>query len=780
MKLKGTIQYLLTCLAMAGGLLPLDAQMTTYDYPEGTRKSQFYSVEVSRGDTTQPSFVHVTECPDGPFAEHKIWITEQDRSISFTNFNFSGDPVRVTVTKRFGTRAHDVEITPRRYGILINSFDGRSVTFTMERPEYVSVRFVCDDNTDEYNNIRNGMMVFADQPEVNAPEPGDPGVEVYGPDSKLAGAGTIYFPPGIYNLFDRLPDGRLILHDDQSVYIAGGAYVYGTLFGAGTHNVMVSGRGVLSGARHEFHYDGMRQLAEFDPSNTILNIHRGSCHTIEGVTLVESVNHTLVVPRNSLVKDVKFISWACNNDGLRSGDDCVIDHVFMKLCDDYFYATTNALITRSVLWPMFNGGILQLGWGANTAGGTRFLHNEIINPEWDWIGSNTGFVASQVKPGANISDLLVEDLHIDGNINALVHLDYATVPGRQYRFDGSIHDFTFRNIEVDGRQIWYSSRGWDDYERLESQLSDDYNIDPDNPAVMGRSIIRGMENSVGEVVWVENITFENLKINGEWVTRKNHHKYFDIDPKTTRNIRFITDPAITSADRPGPTSVVAYSGRRIGASPNREVVRPAKKSGWLSAGEQLTFTIDLPEPGEYEIRYGVVPIHGPASISISNDYQKSENILVEGIDGNAYRNIKRILPNRALLKKGKQKVRLRVESGTCIPDLLEIVPASEEEGTPEYRVFTHWHGVLRKGPTNWKAAELGYRMENDTVYFSHRRNDLTGHTVSLFDLKGNLVAETTMTGRRTPLPLTGLEGGPYTAVLTDRKSYWAAKQIVIY
>ena len=355
--------------------------------------------------------------------------------MSFINFSFDGNPVQISVTKMWGTAANDVEILPKRYGVNIDYFDGKTVKFTLERPEYVSVRFVCDDNTDEFNNIKNGLMIFADLPEENVPNIGDEGVSVYGKNCDLLNSKVIYFPPGVHNLFDLLPNGMINLHDNQSLYIPGGAYVYGTVNGSASVNARIFGRGVISGFKHKFHYDGMSQLIEMDPSSHRINTKRGRNHTIEGVTLLESVNHTLVVPENSLVKDTKFISWACNNDGLRSGDGSVIDHVFMKLCDDYFYGTSSAIIKRSVFWPMFNGGTIQLGWGSGFCdNGARFLDNDLINPEWDWIGSNTGFIASQCEPDAKISDILIENLRIDGNINALAALDYA-VENKKYKYN---------------------------------------------------------------------------------------------------------------------------------------------------------------------------------------------------------------------------------------------------------------------------------------------------------------------------------------------------------
>ena len=775
-------------LLMGFIVLQVNAGFTVYDYPSTLRQSEFYRVSIRQGAQTGNPFVHVSECPDGPFAEHKIWITEQDRSMSFTQFDFDGAPVEVTVTKQYGTPAHDVRITPSRYGIEIVRFDGRSVTFRLESPEYVSVRFVCDDNTDEFNNIKNGMMVFADRPQEFIPDTNAKGVTVYRPGCDLANAQTVYFVPGEYHLQNDIPNGSLLLHDDQSIYLAGGAYVYGMVNGTASYNARIFGRGIISGYQHEFHYDGQRQLIEMDPDNYRLNLDRGRNHTIEGVTFLESVNHTLVVPDYSLVKDVKFIAWACNNDGLRSGNGCVIDHVFMKLCDDYFYGTNDALITRCVLWPMFNGAVLQLGWGNRGSGnsGTRFINNDIINPEWDWIGSNTGFIASQLKPDAKIHNITVEDLHIDGDINALVALDFATIEGDTYNYTGRIGDITLRNVELNGRQIWWGSRGWDDYERLETQLSRDYNINPQYPALGGRSIIKGIEGPDGKRAIIDNIRFENVRINGEWITEKNYQKYFDIDTATTRNIEFAQNMNYTFREPSAYTSTLAYMKQGIGAQPVGSSAKDAKACGWLPTGEIQKFKFDVPASGSYEIRYSLMPVYTNASVTLTLNGQSQQIELLAPTD-NALAVIKRVCSEKIEIDKGRATVELAVKKGVIYNDLIEIVADSLAPGTNDYNVYTHWHGIISRGESNWKSKNLHLIFEEDTlmIYNGYRKHSgaealHTSLSASIVDPKGKVIMEPVSCHDYCRFDISALKPGAYYVMVSDERSYWIFKQLIMY
>ncbi|MCG8701472.1 MAG: hypothetical protein MI922_25705, partial [Bacteroidales bacterium] len=229
------------------------ADVTTYDYPAPVERSDKYEVSVTQGDRTQTAFVHITHCPDKTFKEEKIHPFLWDRTFSWTNFSFDNGPVEVTVKKLFGEGAKNVIISPKRFGIRPGHFTGDTVRFTMEKPEYISIRFLCPENSDEYDQIKHGLMIFADVPETDIPDLSTPGVIEYDPEADLFNAQTIVFKPGFHDLCYELPNGMLPVHDNQSVYIAGGAYILGGITGPTTVNVKVYGRGVLSGRKQPFH-----------------------------------------------------------------------------------------------------------------------------------------------------------------------------------------------------------------------------------------------------------------------------------------------------------------------------------------------------------------------------------------------------------------------------------------------------------------------------------------------------------------------------------------------
>lgn len=538
---RGVLAAMACVSALAAGESPaLGAtreEVTLYPAPAGLEPSDRYMVRVTGRGGRGESFVYVSRCPRGKFKPDRIWRTLLDRTFSWSSFACTG-PATVEVTKLFGGPAEGVVVSPKALGIEPELIGGRRARFVLPGALYVSVRFESPDNTDEYGQIRHGLMIFADPPEKGPPRPGDPGVVAYGPTSALDAARVIHFPPGVWDLADRFERGTLPIRDGQTVHLAPGAFVYGTIDGLRTVNTRVIGRGVISGARYG-HKSIMgrarttRQLITLDPwdGKTYRNVPDHG-HLVEGVTAVDPAGHTLVTGRKSVVRRVKIIGWRANDDGMRNGDGSLIERCFVKTADDFFYAHKPITITRCVLWPMWNGATLQLGWGSYGGGGTRFVDNDIINPEWEARGPNQGFMASMVFPDSRNSDILVEDLRVEGTISALVNLhmrlpsdgggspedsaagNYA--PGRE----GYVRKITLRNVTVENPQRYSRGRGGN------------------TSAGPGRSLIAGLVH-LGRTYYVSDVTFENLRIGGELVTERNAAEHFEIDLATTRNIRFI-------------------------------------------------------------------------------------------------------------------------------------------------------------------------------------------------------------------------------------------------
>ncbi|MHC4253290.1 MAG: hypothetical protein ACYS9X_29575, partial [Planctomycetota bacterium] len=220
-----------------------------YPAPEGLAPSDMYAVKVIHGNRARESFVYISHCPKGSFKVDRVWPKLLDRTFSWTSFACTG-PVAVEVTKLFGAPADGVTISPKSFRIGPESFDGRTARFVLPRPLYVSVRFHAPDNADEYGQVKHGFMLFADPPEEEPPRPGQAGVVQYGPNAAIHDARVIYFPPGVHDLTERFGLGGLPLRDGQTVYVAPGAFVYGTIDGLKTVNTRVIGRGVISGAKY--------------------------------------------------------------------------------------------------------------------------------------------------------------------------------------------------------------------------------------------------------------------------------------------------------------------------------------------------------------------------------------------------------------------------------------------------------------------------------------------------------------------------------------------------
>jgi hypothetical protein len=496
-----------------------------------------YSVKVIHGNRARESFVYVSRCPKGSFKVDRVWPELLDRTFSWTGFACAGS-VTIEVTKLFGAPADGVTISPNIFRIGPESFDGRTARFVLPRPLYVSVRFDAPDNADEYGQIRHGLMIFADPPEEGPPRPGQAGVVRYGPDAAFRDARVIYFPPGVHDLTRRFGLGGLPISDGQTVYLAPGAFVYGTIDGLKTVNTRVIGRGVISGAKYGHKSvkgkgRKTRQLITLDPwdGRDYRNVPDHG-HMVDGITAVDPAGHTLVTGRGSVVRNMKIIGWRANDDGMRNGDDSRIERCFIKTADDHFYACKRITITRCVLWPMWNGAVLQLGWGSYGGGGTRVSDCDVINPEWEARGANQGFMALQVFPDSRNEDIVVEDVRIEGEIGALVNLhmrlpsdgcgspEDALAGSYSPKREGHIRGITFRNVTVERPQRWFRGDG------------------TGGGAGPGRSLIAGMKLG-GKTYYVSDFTFENLRIGGELVTERNAAEHFETDPATTRDIRFV-------------------------------------------------------------------------------------------------------------------------------------------------------------------------------------------------------------------------------------------------
>ena len=543
MRVLSLLPVLLALIALA--VTDVRAQLTTYAWPLGDGQalaSDKYEVYVALGSEPERRI----DVLMSPALAEGDWMAAEltGRTFSFAVLGYqpAGAPLRFRVVKKFGQSADAVEIAPRRHGLAATLVGGTEARFSVEATtRHFSINFQSADNrTATRKWIKHMLCVFIDPPETDRPDRAGPGVVVYSgaaSAAQLAGATTLYFPPGHHDLRaytggGPIVDGILKLGNGQSVYLAGGAWVDGlieTKNASSDRGQRVYGRGVLSGRRFPWYgkpgYNGPRyqQIVRLGPEAVV-----------EGITCLESPAHGVVAGNRAHLSHFKLIGWHANNDAVRVGSGSEIAHSFIRAVDDHFYNFDN-WVHDCVLWAGHNGAILTYGWGGTAVGdtyhaGSSLLEDiDIINPEWIGLGNNNGLVAAQVgcdyKPYGYGGDpqTVLRRIRVEGSIPGLVNLKPRStgdgillavpVPAADVGYLGDLH---LQEITVD--------------------------------ACFATGRLKGKADSSttgGLTYYVQNVLFENVRIGGEWLTATNARRYLTIDEATTRNIGFANGGAGT-------------------------------------------------------------------------------------------------------------------------------------------------------------------------------------------------------------------------------------------
>lgn len=463
------------------------------------------------------------------------------RTLSFVNIAYNSascSGITFRIEKLFGTGATEVKISPRSYGyIAALSNSNKTASFTMDEvSRYISVNFVAADNkTSNRGWIKHMLCINVDTTETDIPSTTGAGVVVYDnslPAAVVKNASLLYFPPGYHNLKNFAEagatggnisvNGQITIIDNQSIYLAGGAFVEGLIERtSNSHlNQKLFGRGIWTGRQYTWArtpgYTGIdfRQL---------INIGRAR---IEGLTFMDSPNHGIVSGNQSKIKNIKFYGWHSNNDAVRTGTGSEISFSFIRAVDDFFYNFDN-WVHDCVFWAGHNGAIITYGWGGNAGdntynSGSSLMENiDIINPEWIGLGNNNGIVASQVgydyKPfgyGGSTQTVL-RNFRIEGSIPGIVNL--------KPRSDAS------GNIAV---QVPAANVGY-----LGDLLIENFEVDHQ----FSKGLIRGETNAAnnGTATWlVKNVEFKNVKVNSNCITTGNFNDYLTVSTSTVQNILY--------------------------------------------------------------------------------------------------------------------------------------------------------------------------------------------------------------------------------------------------
>lgn len=386
--------------------------MRVYAAPAGEPLSSRFTVTVDKQN------VPVYVAKSTVIAELTQPGVTQSGEAAFTSFDIDG---RVAVTVTLPAAVRTAKILPSSSGI-VPLVSGSRVAFTIASPAPLTLEINGD--------WMNSLHLFANPIETNVPRSGEPNV--------------IYFGPGVHVI------PPLKVGSGKTVYIAGGAVVYGKLGPSDTEgpviwlcgsNITLRGRGIIDGSL-------------FTRENRAGNIVKvdGKNIRVEGVVLRDSSNWTLPIVRSQQVaiENVKIIGSRDNSDGIDIVDsqDVKVYDGFIRTFDDLVVVKTlfpglesrDITVKRMVLWNQI-AHALSIGAEirANIAN-VEFSDCDIIHDKGrEWLlrvfNSDSGIV----------SQVTFENIRIEES-RRLMSLWIGKTQWSQDKDPGQIEDVIFRNI----------------------------------------------------------------------------------------------------------------------------------------------------------------------------------------------------------------------------------------------------------------------------------------------------------------------------------------------
>jgi len=291
-------------------------KVVVYDGPSIIQSSDNVSIKVEDQDL----FVYETLVNNGRL----FTFTTPTEKNPVAIFDFEGS-VTITITITDET-VNDAVVRPLKYGVepIVSS---NTITFTLDYPANYVI---------EYNGeIESAIHLFANPLETDTPDPDNI------PDD------MIYIGPGIYKA-DAIP-----VESNQTVYIAGGAVVYGQIRAENVENITIRGRGIIDGSIYP-----RTKASEY----TIpIEIRHSNDITIEGITFLNPAGWTITSYFNDglVIDNIKIITPRPNGDGIsiQSSKNVEVKNSFVRSWDDalvvknYDRGTTdNIRFDNVVIW----------------------------------------------------------------------------------------------------------------------------------------------------------------------------------------------------------------------------------------------------------------------------------------------------------------------------------------------------------------------------------------------------------------------------------------------
>lgn len=447
------------------------SRVVTYPAPPGEQLSMDYAVEVD-GHPLDVYLARVNEPPHDKL--------DFGGNYSFVQFDFSGN-VEVTVHPKNRNLEH-LAIQPAARSIRFSVTAPDTIAFRLDAPCRLSV---------EPDARRRPLLIFANPLEENAPKPGDPNV--------------LYFGPGVH----RPDNGFVEVKSNQTLYVAGGAVIEGAISADSAENVVIRGRGIISGNPWPWGKGPRGRMVSLTSCRNV---------TVEGIILRGSWSWTLVPTgcEDVRITNVKVCGGRVNNDDginpvnsrhvtiqdsfVRTDDDCIA----MKGLNRDWGNVDDIQVLDTILW-CDRARIALLGHESRADAMQNIVWRNI---DVIHFGNWPIFL---LEPGENMElrNVLFENVRINGEGQDKFAIIRPAI--NQYMREktwGHIRNVTFRNIDLAGKPGKY------------------------------QVLIEGGS----EKNRTANLTFENVRILGELLTKDSMRVVFGHDQENfveRETIKFI-------------------------------------------------------------------------------------------------------------------------------------------------------------------------------------------------------------------------------------------------
>ncbi|HEY8390336.1 MAG TPA: discoidin domain-containing protein [Clostridia bacterium] len=269
-------------------------KIVTYDGPSIMESSGIVDIKVNDIDL----FVYET------LVNHKrlFTFTAPETKAPVAIFDFEGS-VDVKITIKNQTELTSAVVRPLEYNIQ-PQINGNVISFTLQ----YSGNYVIEYNSDSKTSIH----LFANPLETDTPDPDNI------PDDML------YIGPGVYKA------NAIPVTNNMTVYIAGGAIVYGSIRADHIENLTIRGRGIIDGSIFPRTTDSEYTLP--------IEIRNSKNITIEGLTFLNPAGWAITsyFCEDVNINNIKIITARGNGDGIsiQSSKKVNVKGGFVRTWDD--------------------------------------------------------------------------------------------------------------------------------------------------------------------------------------------------------------------------------------------------------------------------------------------------------------------------------------------------------------------------------------------------------------------------------------------------------------